>query len=135
LDLEARTANQELAAANRQLEELLSLKQQQIIRDEVSLDIVREALQQIPLAVIGVDDGDMVVFANDAAQELFEQTVSILGSDVGQLIPDLDHAEDSGSSQRCTAELGACFYEVVARRMGHGSQSRGKLMTLTKLIN
>src|SRR5450830_1095406 len=44
LNLEVSTANQELAAANRKLEALVKMKQQQIARDEISLDIVREAL-------------------------------------------------------------------------------------------
>jgi diguanylate cyclase (GGDEF)-like protein len=131
LNLEVRTANLDLAQANRRLEELLKQQQQKIIRDEVSLDIVREALRQIPLAVIGVDDESTVVFANDAAQTLFEQTASILGSDANQLIPDLASAPTEGGNKRCTVELGDTLYEVVARSMGHGSHSSGKLMTLT----
>lgn len=132
LNLEVLTANQELAQANRRLEDLLQQKQQQIIRDEVSLDIVREALQQIPLAVIGVDDSDTIVFANDEAQALFEDAPSILGSDVNQLIPDLAHATGLGSQgAQCTIEIGRRFFEVVSRRMGRGSQSRGRLMTIS----
>jgi PAS domain-containing protein len=132
LNLEVLTANQELAQANRRLEELLQQKQQQINRDEVSLDIVREALQQIPLAVIGVDDSDTIVFANDEAQALFEDTPSILGSDVNHLIPDLAHATNNGiRGVQCTIEIGRRFFDVVARRMGRGSQSRGKLMTIS----
>ncbi len=132
LNLEVLTANQELAQANRRLEELLQQQQQQIIRDEVSLDIVREALQQVPLAVIGVDDSDTIVFANDEAQALFENTPSILGCDVNQLMPDLAHATSNGTrGVQCTIEIGRRFFEVVARRMGRGSQSRGKLMTIS----
>ncbi len=132
LSLVVSTANQELALANRRLEELLLQKQQQIIRDEVSLDIVREALQQIPLAVIGIDDSDTIVFANDEAQALFEDTPSILGCDVNHLIPELAHATSTGArGVQCTIEIGRRFFEVVARRMGRGSQSRGKLMTIS----
>jgi diguanylate cyclase (GGDEF)-like protein len=131
LNLEVSTANQELAAANRKLEALVKMKQQQIARDEISLDIVREALRQIPLAVIGVDDDDLAVFANDAAQSLFDETASILGSDIKQLIPDLNHATDSSGNQPCMVEVGGSFYEVISRRMGHASRSRGKLMTLS----
>jgi diguanylate cyclase (GGDEF)-like protein len=134
LTQEVLNANQELATANHQLEELLQQKQQQINRDEVSLDIVREALQQIPLPVIGIDDDDMVVFANDEAQALFEHTPSILGNDVNHLIPDLTHANPEASrKRRCTVELAGGFYEVLSRSMGSGSQSRGKLMTLSRL--
>lgn len=133
LNLEVSTANQELAMANRQLEALVKTKQQQIARDEISLDIVREALRQVPLAVIGVDDDDMTVFANDAAQILFDKSASILGSDVKHLIPDLLHAPDGSGNQPCTVEVGGAFYEVISRRMGHASQSRGKLMTLSPI--
>jgi EAL domain-containing protein (putative c-di-GMP-specific phosphodiesterase class I)/CheY-like chemotaxis protein len=132
LNLEVLSANQELATANHRLGEMLKQQQQQIVRDEVSLDIVREALQKIPLAVIGIDDDDTVVFANDAAQNLFEDIHSILGSDVNQLIPDLVHATpNSNRGLQCIAEIDGKFYEVVARRMGRGSQSRGKLLTIS----
>ncbi|HSY27194.1 MAG TPA: EAL domain-containing protein, partial [Burkholderiaceae bacterium] len=132
LNLEVRAANQDLATANRRLEEILQQKQQQINRDEVSLDIVREALQQVPLAIIGVDDDDMVVFANDAAQILFDNTASILGNDVNHLIPDLAiSTPDSRKARSCTVELNDVLYNVISRRMGSGSQSRGKLMTLS----
>jgi CheY-like chemotaxis protein len=132
LNLEVLSANQELALANHRLEEILKEKQLQIVRDEVSLDIVREALQKIPLAVIGVDDENIVVFANDAAQNLFDDTHSILGSDVHQLIPDYINATpNSNRGMQCIAELGGKFYEVVARRMGRGSQSRGRLLTIS----
>lgn len=134
LNLEVRAANQDLANANRRLEEILRQKQQQINRGEVSLDIVREALQQIPLAVVGVDDDDMVVFANDYAQVLFEHTASILGSDANQLIPDLSHAQpESNRKKRCMVELSGAFYEVISRSMGSGSLSRGKLITLSPI--
>jgi EAL domain-containing protein (putative c-di-GMP-specific phosphodiesterase class I)/FixJ family two-component response regulator len=134
LTQEVLNANQELATANHQLEELLQQKQQQIRRDEVSLDIVREALQQMPLPVIGIDDDDMVVFANDEAQMLFEQTPSILGNDVNFLIPDLKYSNpEAPRKRRCTVELAGGFYEVISRSMGSGSQSRGRLMTLSRL--
>ncbi len=133
LNLEVRTANLELAAANRQLEEVLKQQQQQIKRDEVSLDIVREALQNVPLPVIGVDDGDVVAFANNAAQALFDHVGPILGSDATQLIPELLHATHGiGEDGRCTVELNGLLYQLISHGMGRGSQSRGKLMTLTR---
>lgn len=135
LNLQVRTANQSLAAANRQLEEVLQQQRQQIVRDEASLDIVREALQHVPLPVIGLDDDNMVAFANDAAHALFEDAGPILGSDATQLMPELLHRmHDTGEDQRCTVELNGARFHVVARSMGQGSQSRGKLMTLTQYV-
>ena len=133
LNLEVRTANLDLAAANRQLEELLKQQQQQIIRDEVSLDIVREVLQNVPLAVIGLDDDDVVAFANDAAQTLFDQVGPLLGSDARQLLPQLLQATDSADEEgRCMVELDSKLYQIISHNMGRGSQSRGKLMTLSR---
>lgn len=135
LNLQVRAANQSLATANRQLEEVLQQQRQQIIRDEASLDIVREALQHVPLPVIGLDDDNMVAFANDAAHTLFENAGPLLGSDAAQLMPELlDTTHATGEDERCTVELNGALFQVVARSMGQGSQSRGKLMTLTQLV-
>ncbi|MGV3742438.1 MAG: EAL domain-containing protein [Burkholderiaceae bacterium] len=132
LNIEVRTANQELASANRQLEELIRHKQQQIYRREVSLDIVREALQHIPLPVIGLDDDDLIVFTNAAANELFRSEGVLLGEPIDQFIPMLSHGmADSGSEERWEAEIDGTRLEVVARRMRHGTQSRGRLIVFT----
>jgi diguanylate cyclase (GGDEF)-like protein len=133
LNLEVRTANNDLAIANRKLESLLTMKQQQIIRDEISLDIIREALRHIPLAVIGVDDDNMVVFANDTAQTLFDTCASILGSDVEHLIPDLQRNSYANTAQPSFVELGKTVYQVISKRMGVESQARGKIMILSPL--
>jgi diguanylate cyclase (GGDEF)-like protein/PAS domain S-box-containing protein len=133
LDLEVRTANQELAKANRQLEEVLKQKQQQIKRDEVTLDIVHEVLQHVPLPVIGLDDDEIVVFINVAAQDLFRNMGSILGNEAAQLMPGLLHAiHGVDEGEKCVAELNGMQFEVVSRSMGKGTQSRGKLITLTR---
>jgi diguanylate cyclase (GGDEF)-like protein/PAS domain S-box-containing protein len=135
LSIEVRTANQELASANRQLEELLKYKQQQIQRREISLDIVREALQYVPLPVIGLDEDQIVVFANIAANELFEKGVSILGNPVDQFIPELSHAiSGDKSEQECMTIVNGVPFEIVARRMGQGTQSRGSLITFTRQV-
>lgn len=133
LNLEVKAANQELAEANRQLEEVLKQKQQQIARDEISLGIVREVLQNVPLPVIGLDDDDLVAFVNTAAQTLFSEFGLILGSDAKLLMPELFHALDSaGEGEQCFAELNGTLFQVISHTMGKGSQSRGRLMTLTK---
>ncbi|MET0963632.1 MAG: EAL domain-containing protein [Noviherbaspirillum sp.] len=130
LDLAARSANQELAHANRQLEEMLKQKQQQIQHDGITLDIVREALQYVPLPIIGLDDDEVVAFANISAQELFRQSGQILGSEAQAFIPDILRAlrgtEEGG---KCRTELDGRPFEVVSRSMGKDTRSRGKLIT------
>lgn len=132
LNIEVRTANQELASANRQLEELLKYKQQQIHRREVSLDIVREALHYVPMPVIGLDEEQVVVFANIAANELFEKNEAILGNPVDHIIPALSQATSGNmSEQGCTTVINGVPFDVVVRKMGQGTQSRGSLITFS----
>lgn len=132
LNLEVRTANQELAKANRQLEEVLNQKQQQIKLGEVSLGIVREALQHVPLPVIGLDDGEVVAFVNIAAESLFDTGGAVLGCDAAQVMPELVPAirsTDEGESR--TIELRGTCFQMTAHSMGKGSESRGKLLIFT----
>ncbi len=133
LDLEVRTANFELAVANRRLEEVLQQQQQQIKRDAVSLDVVREVLQHAPLPVIGLDEEDFIVFVNGAAQSLFYADGFMLGCDAREMMPDLFDAiggEDSGTKPALM--LKGAVYHVLCHRMGKDSESRGMLITLTK---
>ncbi len=133
LTLEVRTANFELAAANRKLEEVLQQQQQQIRRDEVSLDVVREVLQQVPAPAIGLDEDNFVAFVNTAAQALFRDEGMMLGADARSTIPDVLHAIDGISDgQSCSIELKGSVYRIRSHSMGQGSESRGKLLTLTR---
>jgi diguanylate cyclase (GGDEF)-like protein/PAS domain S-box-containing protein len=133
LNQQVRTANQELAKANRQLEDVLMQKQQQITRDEITLDIVHETLQHVPQPVIGLDDDGMVVFINVAAQALFRDVGPMLGDEACRLMPEVMHAvQRVADGAKCSADLGGIRFEVNFRSMGNGTESRGKLITLTR---
>ncbi len=133
LNLEVRTANFALAAANRQLETVLTQQQQQITRDEISLDVIREALQHVPIPVIGLDEDEIVAFINGAAQMLFLDGAGILGCDAELVMPTvLSAAHQANDGEKCCVELNGYAYEVIFHSMGRGSQSRGKLITLTR---
>jgi diguanylate cyclase (GGDEF)-like protein/PAS domain S-box-containing protein len=129
LDLEVRTANYGLARANRQLGEVLQQQQEQISRDGVSLEIVRELLQHVPQPIIGVDDDGLVAFANLAAQVLFRDRGALLGNPaelfMGELLAALRLAGDGAP---CVGELHGAPVEAVAHSMGKDTQSRGKLI-------
>ncbi|MES2016228.1 MAG: EAL domain-containing protein [Pseudomonadota bacterium] len=130
LNLELRTANHALAATNRKMEELLRQKQQQITRDEISLNVARELLQFVPLAVIGLDDEGMIAFVNGAADTVFRQRGMILGNEASLVLPELfpGGTEFSGAID---ADIDGRHYQVVAHAMGAKSQSRGCLITLS----
>jgi diguanylate cyclase (GGDEF)-like protein len=133
LNLEVRTANQGLARANRQLEEMLMQKQQQITSGEISLDIVREALLHVPQPVMGIDDDGLVAFVNLAAQALFKDDGPILGIEAVQLMPEIMQAiSNVEEGEASLADIGSVQFNVVARSMGKGTQSRGQLIIFTQ---
>jgi diguanylate cyclase (GGDEF)-like protein len=130
LTLQVRTANQQLAAVNRRLETVLAQARNEIERGEISLDIVREALSNVPLPVLASDDAGTIVLANRAALDLFSGHGPLLGCDVRQFFPAFPARLPEGSAftfehrvgdQRCIADL---------RPMGSGSQSRGWLIAI-----
>ncbi|MES2932883.1 MAG: EAL domain-containing protein [Pseudomonadota bacterium] len=132
LDLEVRTANHELAAANRKMEDVLQQKQQQIKRDEISLNIAREVLQHLPLAVIGLDDEGMVAFVNGAAQSLFKNSGAILGSQGCEVLPEVFLTESEPTQLKHRAELTGAWFDIVAHPMGANSRSQGQLITISR---
>ena len=138
LDLEVRTANQELAAANLRMEQLLAEKQRQISRDEISLNVARELLRHLPLPVIGMDDSGMIAFINGAAEDLFRHAGALLGNEAAVVLPQLFPRDDDapaagqGGSVRHMAEIDGQRYAVVVYPMGEHSTSRGSLITLSR---
>ncbi|MDO8252778.1 MAG: EAL domain-containing protein, partial [Rhodoferax sp.] len=132
LDIRIRTTNQELVAANRQLGDVLQKTRHQIERDETSLAIVREALQHMPLPVIGVDDEGLMAFVNTAAERLFASQAPLLGVELAYALPAVDTAI-SGAVEGVPCELliDRTRYLVTWNTMGANSRSRGRLVTLT----
>lgn len=134
LSLKVQTSNQELATANRQLANVVQQKQQQIARDTLSLDIAREALQHTPVAVIGLDDANVIAFANDAAMVLFSYVGSILGEELGLILPALDAVITNAEGEEdILLKINENHYDIRWRRMGEFSQSSGKILILTKV--
>ncbi|MES2069445.1 MAG: EAL domain-containing protein [Pseudomonadota bacterium] len=130
LTMQIQTTNQELAKANRQLAEILDQKQQQIKRDEISLGIVREALQHIPLPLIAIDDDNMIAFINSAAEILFLTASPILGSDIDDFLPEFsEEVKKTREGEVFQLALGDQAFQVSWRTMGERSKSRGKLIT------
>jgi len=134
LHLEVRSANQELAAANRRMEQLLLEKQRQISRDEISLSVARELLQHLPLPVIGMDDSGMIAFINGAAAGLFQHSGGLLGNEASLVLPELFPAEaepGAGLPPYHLADIDGQRYAVMCYPMGEHSASRGSLITLS----
>jgi EAL domain-containing protein (putative c-di-GMP-specific phosphodiesterase class I)/DNA-binding response OmpR family regulator/GGDEF domain-containing protein len=138
LYLELQSANQELAAANRRMGQLLLEKQRQISRDEISLNITREVLQRLPLPIIGIDDAGMIAFANGIAEATFARSGTLLGSVASMALPELFEAPtgtDGGPAPRLRSvlEINRRRYAVVNHPMGEHSASQGSLITLVRI--
>ncbi|MCH8618680.1 EAL domain-containing protein [Undibacterium sp. TS12] len=131
LTLQVQTTNQELISANKQLAEMLKQKQKQISRDELSLSIVREVLQYVPMPIIAVDDEDMVVFMNSSAEKVIPASRIELGCQIEHLIP------EAGSGMREFSE-GLWFpvevygqpFDAQWKNMGEQSKPSGKIVML-----
>jgi CheY-like chemotaxis protein len=130
LTLEVRTANQKLAAVNRQLELGLARQQSEIERGEISLDIVHEALDNVPVPVLASDDLGMIVLANRAASDLFAGREQVLGSDVRQLFPGMPDRLPEGELFSFEHHADGKRFTAEVRPMGSGSQSRGWLIAI-----
>ena len=127
-----RAANQELAEVNDRLQHLLKSQSDKIEREETSLLIARELLDNIPVPVIGIDAEGMIAFANADADELFAPAPSLLGRDArealtGELLP-VWQASDGGYHR---VVLFGRPYRAVCRTMTQQARSRGKLLVLT----
>lgn len=133
LNREVRTANQELAAANRRMQQLLREKQQQISQDEISLNVARELLQHLPLAVLGLDDQGMIAFVNGAAARLFQHSGALLGMEAAAMLPGLGWpAAHQAQHQQHLIELNGQRHVVQIYPMGQQSASRGALLTVSR---
>ena len=129
LDREARQANAELASMNDQLQALLAEKSRRMARDATVLGVAQEAVDHVPVPVIGVDGEGMVVLANAAARRL------VPGLAPGGLTSDLPQA-----LARCldsvrldvpeSLQLNGREWLGVKRSMGHQSGSTGWLLML-----
>jgi EAL domain-containing protein (putative c-di-GMP-specific phosphodiesterase class I)/CheY-like chemotaxis protein len=134
LDLEVRTANQELALANRQMEELLLQTQQEITRTEVSLEVVREILRHVVTPLLGIDENGMVAFANASAETVLGGFGGLLGCDLHQVMPELFAAPNASADEPrpCIVQRNGMWFDVTISPMGEKSRSQGKLVSLAK---
>jgi nitrogen fixation/metabolism regulation signal transduction histidine kinase len=111
---------------------VLETTRNQVLRDETTLAIVREALECIPLPVIGVGDDGLVAFVNEGADTLLRDYGLLLGEALSQCLPEV-HAAISSTQEHAPHPivLGEQAVSVSWSNMGARSQSRGKLITFT----
>lgn len=131
LTLQVHTANQKLAEVNRRLESVLARQRRELEYGAISLDIAHEVLNNVPVAVLASDDAGTIVLANRAASSLFAEHGTPLGGDLHRLFPSLPVLLPERSSLAFEHHTGLGVFPASLHPMGHGSQSRGWLITVT----
>ncbi|WP_367849242.1 EAL domain-containing protein [Rhodoferax sp. WC2427] len=125
-------ANHELSAVNERLEKLLSSQREQISREENSLSMAREVLDNIPAAVIGIDLDGMLAFANADAEEVFRHTGPLLGQYARDILPaDLLLVWHEADGRYHDIVISGRMCRAVSKVVGGDPRSRGKLLVLT----
>lgn len=125
------TANEELSAVNERLQQLLTNQREQIHREESSLSVAREVLDNIPAAVVGIDLEGMVAFVNADAEALLGRTTILLGQAAERALPESLRQVWQGADQSYhDVRLGGSAYRVVCRSVGGDDHSRGRLLVL-----
>jgi len=80
--------NQDLAAANQQLQRLLDDREHSIARHRSALAVLQEVIELLPWPVLGVDEEERVVALNGRAASLFGVADSPLGQALAQALPE-----------------------------------------------
>ncbi|MES2041300.1 MAG: EAL domain-containing protein [Pseudomonadota bacterium] len=131
LTLQVQTTNQELISANKLLAEMLEQKQKQISRDELSLSIIREVLQYVPLPIIAVDDEDMVVFINNSAEKIIPPSRLELGCQIEYMIPDAGPGiREFSEGLWFPVQVHGQLYNAQWKNLGGKHKSTGKIVML-----
>lgn len=88
LNLEVMNANQNLARSNSALLEILADKERHLESSGILLNIAQEVLQCIPYPVLGLDNENVVVFANQKATSLMNSNGLLLGLQAEEVLPE-----------------------------------------------
>jgi len=133
------TVNQELGSVNRRLQQLLNSQGERIVRESVSLQVLRELLESVPMPMVGTDLDGMIGYANEEAETLFAGGTSPLGRQVDEVLPaDLVRLlqREDGSTSR--VRLDGLDFRAICRDFPKHcglSGSRGKLLVLTPITD
>lgn len=127
---ENRRLAEELSAANQKLRKLLDEQRRELLRDEVVLGIGQEILQLVPLAIIGLDDDGLIVFANQQADAMFSEGKSLMGCFALDVLPtSLMAVLDGVEGLQIWSHQGRTW-PVRYQRIGFRAATQGRLLIL-----
>ncbi len=128
-------ANDELRTINQNLEQRVREKTREVSRNLNVLQISQEILEQLPVAVIGLDEGGMIAVANQMAHQLFSAggTRSLLGEFANTIIPTeflCCATEGKYAGHKTLLRVGEQQFNCWCSPMGRHSQSKGVVLVI-----
>ncbi len=131
LSQQVEAANNDLANVNERLERLLAQRRDQAELLEVSAGSMRELIDRLPAAVLGVDPQGAIVFANGEAEHVLPNVESLMGRPASSVLwPELFDTLGGVVASDRTVSHGGQELRVVAREVLVNGQTRGSILLL-----
>jgi len=137
---EVKAANEALSRSNLELERRVEEKTLEVVSKVNILQVSQEILENLPAAILGVDDTGMIVIANRKAGELLVQSAAgpLLGNPAATVLPATllaclqeAQAEEGTVSGRLVELPDGRHAEAWCHPMGALSRSRGDVLVIT----
>lgn len=138
LTRELQCANDKLSLLNLNLEQQVADKAREVVHNINLLQISQEILEHLPVAILGIDDQDMIAAANKRADALFRRNPgdSLLGSLASDCLPGtlLQKLQNTLSTSNEDFDGGLIqlandvILQVWISPMGEASRSKGKIL-------
>jgi PAS domain S-box-containing protein/diguanylate cyclase (GGDEF)-like protein len=131
LSREVETANADLAKLNERLERLLGEQHEHAALLAAGADGMRGLLDELPLALLGVDPDGLVAYANRHAEHLLGTSGSPLGQSFIDALPPLE-----GTDTTAPYPPGSCVevdgerFRILCKPLSDMGQLRGRLLVL-----
>lgn len=134
LNAESRSLTRQLKRANRILEDRVDTKIEEARFNLKSLQLYKEILEELPMAILAISD-DQVVVANRKARSLYEESACLRGMRVWELgIPLLsslyEQTRQSMQAQQLPIEHAGARFTAECQPCVSGSQTTGFILTL-----
>lgn len=137
LTQELKQANEKLSLLNQDLEKQVIEKTQEIVQNINMLQISQEILEHLPIAVLGLDDEQMIAVSNKRADALFQRYPGecLMGLLASDCLPDsfmqcLQDYDSNGNqvTNGNLVKLACCVdMQVWITQMGESSRSKGTI--------
>lgn len=120
----------ELRAANEELEQRVQEKTCELTRNLKILEISREVLERMPVAVIGIGADGVIALANRLAGDLLGKGGPLLGEEAGEVLPPELLTQNESFTLAPQDARGPLRFYCWRDTMGRTSDSQGSVLVL-----